>query len=385
MILDIRRGRSYRWVAQRYGVGLATVARWVNRTEGQRLDRTDLSDRPGGHRRALNRTDDAMEERVLTVRSQLKQCSDLGEWGAVAIHRELVAQGVVPVPSVRTIGRIVARRGAVARRYRLRRPAPRPGWYLPPVASGRLELDSFDIVEGLAIRGGPGFELFNGISLHGALADTHVQVWGFTARTVLTACLVHWQRHGLPAYAQFDNDSRFLGPHSRPDVISRVMRLCLALGIIPVFTPPREMGFQAAIEHYNGLWQTKVWHRFVYASLMEVQAQTDRFLAARTLQLARRMAEAPARPPIPSTWRLDLQQPLRGQIVFLRRSDDQGHVTVLGRRFAVDRHWVNRLVRCTMNLSKQEIDFHGLSRRDPTVQPLLGQAAYGIPDKRFHE
>ncbi len=58
-----------------------------------------------------------MEERVLTVRSQLKQFSDLGEWGAAAIRQELMAQGVVSVPSVRTIGRIVARRGAVARRY----------------------------------------------------------------------------------------------------------------------------------------------------------------------------------------------------------------------------------------------------------------------------
>lgn len=385
MIRDIRRGRSYRWVAQRYGVGLATVARWVNRTNNQRLDRTDLSDRPGGHSRALNRTDAAMEELVLTVRSQLKQHSDLGEWGAVAIHRELVAQGVAQVPSVRTIGRIVVRRGAVERRYRLRRPAPRPGWYLPPVASGRLELDSFDIVEGLAIRGGPGFELFNGISLHGALADTHVQPWGCTARTVLTACLVHWQRHGLPAYAQFDNDSRFLGPHSRADVISRVMRLCLALGIIPVFAPPRETGFQAAIEHYNGLWQAKVWRRFVFASLAEVQAQTARFLAARTLQLARRIAEAPPRPPIPSMWRLDLQQPLHGQIIFLRRSDDQGHVSMLGRRFRVDRHWVNRLVRCTLDLSTQVMHFHGLSRRNPTAQPLMGQASYTITEKRFHE
>ncbi len=385
MVAAIRQGRSYRWVAQRYGVGLATVVRWVKRAAGARLSRVDLSNQPRGCRCASNRTDAALEEQILAMRSYLQRVSDLGEWGAAAIHRELVAQRVAPVPSVRTIGRIVARRGAVERRYRLRRPAPRPGWYLPPVASGRLELDSFDIVEGLAIRQGPIFELFNGISLHGALADTHVQLWGFSARTVLTACLVHWQRHGLPAYAQFDNDSRFLGPHSRADVISRVMRLCLALDITPVFAPPRETGFQAAIEHYNGLWQAKVWRRFVFASLAEVQAQTERFLAARSLQLARRIAEAPPRPRIPPDWCLDLQQPPHGQIIFLRRSNDGGQVTVLGRSFTADRHWVNRLVRCTVDLVHQVIHFHGLSRRDPTAQPLIGQASYAIVWKRFHE
>jgi hypothetical protein len=82
---------------------------------------------------------------------------------------------------------------------------------------------------------------------------------------------------------------------------------------------------------------------------------------------------------------LDLQQPPHGQIIFLRRSNDGGQVTVLGRSFTADRHWVNRLVRCTVDLVHQVIHFHGLSRRDPTAQPLIGQASYAIVWKRFHE
>ncbi len=90
---------------------------------------------------------------MLIVRRQLKETSDLGEYGAKAIHRELTARGQVAVPAVRTIGRILERRGALDARRRLRRPPPPPGWYLPDVAARRVELDSFDTIEGLTLEG----------------------------------------------------------------------------------------------------------------------------------------------------------------------------------------------------------------------------------------
>jgi hypothetical protein len=71
----------------------------------------------------------------------------------------------------------------------------------------------------------------------------------------------NWRAFGLPAFAQFHNDSRFLGGHGQPDLLGPVPRLCLALGVTPVFAPIRETGFQAAIESFNGLWQARVWRR----------------------------------------------------------------------------------------------------------------------------
>src|SRR6185436_4580079 len=92
--------------------------------------------------------------------------------------------------------------------------------------------------------------------------------------------LAHWRAEGLPTYVQFDNDTRFQGPHQHADVISSVMRQCLSLGVVPVFVPPRESGFQAAIESFNGRWQAKVWTRFVHGSLPALQAQSARYVAA---------------------------------------------------------------------------------------------------------
>lgn len=373
-----------RSVARRHGVDLATVIRWVRRTAGQRLDRAELGDRPPGRRSAVNRTCPALEEQVLAVRGELQQ-SVLGEYGARAIQAELLRQGVAGVPTIRTIGRILARRDAVQRGRRKRRPAPPPGWHLPVVGPGRAELDSIDVVEGLAIKDGPAFELLTVVSLHGGLAGVYLSQPSYRAPHVLTACLTHWQTHGCPDFAQFDNDSRFQGPHSHRDVLSRVTRLCLGLGVTPVFVPPHEFGLQAAIEHFNGLWQRKVWQRFGFLSVAAVAEHSARYLAARNAQQAQRREAAPARRPIPADWRLDLQRRPVGQIIFIRRTDSQGTAELLGYRFPVDRHWLFRLIRCTVDLQEHRIDFHALSRRQPAHQPLLGQAFHEIPNRHFHE
>jgi len=56
----------------------------------------------------------------------------LGKPGAVAIHRELIAtHPELPIPSVRTIGRILERHGVIDKKKQLRHPAPpRAGIFL---------------------------------------------------------------------------------------------------------------------------------------------------------------------------------------------------------------------------------------------------------------
>ena len=164
---------------------------------------------------------------MITLRHELRTTSDLGDYGAAEIHRTLCERGAPEVPATRTIHRILERRGALDGQRRIHRPAPPPGWYLPDVAAGRAELDV-----------------------------------------------------GLPTYAQFDNDTRFQGPHQHRDGVSRVMRLCLSLGVTPVFAPVREHGFQNAIENLNGRWQAKVWSRFHHESLAALCARSERFVRA---------------------------------------------------------------------------------------------------------
>jgi len=376
-----------RSVAARYGVCLRTVQRWVVQAGDERLDRVDWSGSRGG-RRENHATPAEIEDLVVELRKELRDISDLGEFGAAAIHRELTKPQktlrIRHVPSVRTIGRILDRRGALDGRRRMRFPPPPKGWYLADVRQKRAELDSFDIVEGLVIKGGTQVEVLNGISLLGGLCGSWVRS-GWTAKATLETLIRHWKEHGFPDYVQFDNDTIFQGTHRWPDSFGRVTRMCLQLGVTVVFAPPRETGFQASIESYNGRWQSKVWHRFEHGSLSELRNRSDRYVAASRERSASRIESAPSRWEVPADWTLNLSEPLSGTVIFIRRTNDKGHVQLLGHDYHVSDSWCHRLVRCNVDLTAGRIRFYRLRRRQPTLQALLKTIAYETPSKPFRE
>lgn len=386
MVATVRRGASMRSVAAQFRVSLRTVQRWVERAAARRLDRVDWSDHPAGPRQVPSRTPTELEDLVLSIRRQLQQHSDLGEFGALAVREELLGRLPDPqqVPAVRTINRILARRGAFDASQRVRRKAPSKGWYLPEVVAARAELDQFDVVTGLRIKNGPELEVLTVVSLHGGLVDAWPQE-AVSARSVRAAIEEHWRSCGLPGYVQFDNDTRFQGPHQHADVISSVMRLCLSLGVVVVFAPVRESGFQAGIESFNGLWQAKVWTRFEHESMAELQMQSRRYVAASRARRSVRLEAAPDRATFPAAWQLDLQAHPHGQIIFVRRSSESGSVELLGHSFSVDPQWPRRLVRAEVDLNAGCIRFYRLRRREPSEQPLVAQVPYELPYRRFRE
>jgi len=383
MVSAVRRGQSLRAVAHAFGVGVATVAHWVERAKGQRLDRVDWSDHSHAPHRP-RRTKASLEDLVLKVRGELAH-SDLGAIGADAIRQALVEQGVAPVPSLRTINRILARRGALDGRKRTRRPPPPRGWYLPAVAAAEAELDSFDIVEGLVIQDGPQIEVLNGVSLHGGLVASWPTRSPVTADMTLKALTEHWRRVGLPSYAQFDNDMIFQGTHRYPDALGRISRLCLSLGVVPVFVPPREMGFQAMIESYNGWWQARVWSRFQHANLEDLQQRSSRHVQALRQQRVARIEAAPDRRAFPAGWKLNLKKRPGGRLVFVRRSNGLSEVTLLGQTWQLGQVWPHRLVRCEVDLDHDKVRFFTLRRKEPASQPQILEVDYRLPNRGFQD
>jgi len=378
MVAAVRTGASQRAVARRFGVSLRTVQVWRARAADTRLDRVDWSDHPVGCRHSALRTPAAVEAQVLAYRTTLQRDSALGEYGAAAIHRALRADGAARVPSVRTIGRILERHGAFDGRQRLRWPPPPRGWHLPQVAAQRAEVDLIDVLEDLKLAGGPLVDVLTTVSLHGGLPGAWPLCPASTEQ--LLPCLAsHWQHFGCPAYAQFDNDTRFQGPHQYPDVFGRCVRFCLQLGITPVFVPPREFGLQNAVEHFNGLYVGKVWQRFHFAALEALGAQTTAYLTARRARLAGRINQAPPRALWPRDWSFEPHRLPAARVVFIRRTAANGMITLLGHPRLVDRAWCHRLVRAELDLSRGTIHCFALRRRAPAEQPLLAVLAYHYP------
>lgn len=389
MVAAVRKGTPQRAVARAFGVSLSVVQRWTRRAHGQRLDRVDWTDRSHAPHAAPNQTPHEMEALIVRTRQHLREHSVLGEYGAVAVRQALLDGHTVGVPSERTIARVVERHGLLDVTRQPRRTAPPKGWYLLDVAHRRVELDSFDLVEGLKIKAGPLVEVLNGVSLHGGLVASWPRVAAIRAVEIATCLVAHWREHGLPAYAQFDNGTVFHGPHIHPDVIGRISRLCLSLGVVPVFAPVSEHGFQAQIEGYNGLWQAKVWTRFEHDSIEALAERSSAYVNAHRTRSAARRDAAPERRAFPEDWVLDLQrhpaESPASRMVFVRRTDSAGHVRVLGRSFAVDASWSSRLVRCEVDLASRRVQCYRLRRREWVDQPQLSEAEYTLPRRPFAE
>ena len=387
MVAAVRAGISLHQVAKTFRVDASTVAYWVERARGERIDRVRFANRKPG--RAWNRTPVRVEQRILRTRRQLRVHSVLGEYGADAIgmalqqRATLQSPAAVPqVPARATIYRVLERHGALDAAHRQRRPAPPKGWYLSDLAAAQTDLDSFDFVEDLKIAGGPLVSVLTGISLHGALSAAWIMPRP-SAKDTVDALLGHWREHGLPGYAQFDNDTIFQGAHQFVDTVGRVSRLCLALGVIPVFAPPREPGLQNAIEGFNALWQSKVWQRHHCRTVAALESVSARYVAAHRTKTAVRREAAPKRRRFPARFIFDLRAQLAGTMIFVRRSNEQGDVHLLGHIFRVAEHWPHRLVRCEVDFTHQHICFHALRRRDPDNHPLLCEIHYPRPNKPF--
>ena len=155
--------------------------------------------------------------------------------------------------------------------------------------------------------------------------------------------------------------------------------MCLGLGVVPVKASVRAHGLQNAIESFNGQWQAKVWARFEPKWREELRQQCERYIEAKMVRGAARGDGAPKRREFPAQWEFAAQKKVRGLIIYIRRTNDQGAARLLGHQFAVDERWVHRLVRCEVDIEAKVIRFYALRRSAPEQQPLLGEVAYKLP------
>jgi len=252
------------------------------------------------------------------------------------------------------------------------------------VAKRSRELDSFDVIEGLVIEGGINVEVLNAISLHGGLIGSWPNRTIF-ARTTVQAMIEHWKVFGLPAYAQFDNDTRFQGAHQFRDTLGRVIRLCLSLGVTAVFAPPRETGFKPLSKVSTLAGKLRSGSAFISNLSAPYNPSPLDTLPPTASVPACASNLPPSRRLFPSTWKFDLQARPKGSVIYLRRTDAHGRVSLLGHSFVVDSSWPHRLVRAHVDLTADQIRFHALRRREPTWQPIVTIVPYQFPKRRFRD
>ena len=219
--------------------------KWLKRYQsGDKNWHKDVSKAP---KTVFNKSSSVIEAVVIRIRKELFN-SKYSQSGAQAIHYELLSRGHTPPPLI-TINRILKRNNLI---YKKR--------FHNKISKGKIYPYSYslcqqmDFVGPRYLSGGIRFYFLNIIECETHSANIFVQ----NNRDSWSICqnlIYFWKVFGLPDFLQIDNDLAFIGSLRHPGAFGKVIRLCLHLGITPVFIPQAEPWRNGIIEHFNNLMQ----------------------------------------------------------------------------------------------------------------------------------
>jgi transposase len=381
-----RNGFSAREIAQTLGRSERWVCKWRKRAGSGTPDWY----RDGSHapHRPSHKADPDWEEQVVTARKRLatrREAKGHAFIGSIAIRKELEEQGAgVEGHSLRQIERILKRHDLVAPRKRRQRGGPKRFYPGPHNhAEQPWDLHELDFVGPLYLHGGHRFSVLSRVDIVSGDARSWVKPRQTTDQ-VQTALWQDWQSEGMPTYLQMDNQLPFIGGRVHARTLSHVVRLCLFVGIQPVFIPFYCSFYNAHVESYQGLWQAEVFERFTFATPDEFVAEMQRFRDAFASYRAyeRTVHQRPNRHH--GTRRLlpaDLQQPSTaalsfGHIHFIRRVSDEGRIEILNEVFRVPREFANDYLWASIDTQSQTLTVHHHANNEKPV--LVLQANYAF-------
>ncbi|MDP3015868.1 MAG: IS481 family transposase, partial [Deltaproteobacteria bacterium] len=199
-----------------------------------------------------HRTPAEIEEIVEMVRLSLYN-KDLF-CGDQAIQWELEDMEVQPIPSLRTISRILRRRDLTHRRTGRYEPKGKTYPDLPALLPNQTH--QVDLVGPCYLTGPIRFYSLNSV-------DTAINRCGCepmpskAAQSVLDAVYAVWKRMGIPDNLQVDNEMAFFGSPTHPRGMGPLIRLCLLYGVNLWFIPPAEPWRNGGVEKFNDHYRQK--------------------------------------------------------------------------------------------------------------------------------
>jgi putative transposase len=219
-----------------------------------------------------------LERTILTIRQRLTSQVHPGTRysliGASTIVAELEALQIRPLPSARTIERVLERHGVTLPKVRLA-PWVAPTTYPTPQAEESNQLHQVDCVGPIYLKGQRqryyifvGKDVFDGAVCLRLYRSRRME----TVLDFLGEC---WKSLGLPAQVQFDNAREVVGWGSAARYLSRVLRLCLRFKIEPVIIPPAHPERNGSVEHFNGWFQPRLLKRH-YARVSALKRELQR-------------------------------------------------------------------------------------------------------------
>jgi len=232
------------------GRSRAWLYKWVERHTAD-----DKSWSENQSRRPLSltsRTPKEIEEIVKMVRLNLYN-RDLF-CGAQAILWEMEELEVRPLPSPRTINRILSRNELTHRRTGRYEAKGTPYPKLPSLFPNQTH--QADLVGPCYLKGPVRFYGLNAVDTATARCGLYPAL-SKSGQSILDGFWEIWQRLGIPVNIQVDNAMSFFGSPTHPRGMGPLIRLCLHHGVEPWFIPMAEPWRNGVIEKFNDHYQQK--------------------------------------------------------------------------------------------------------------------------------
>ena len=348
-------------VAAALGRSRTWVYRWVARAHGAEATwPEDRSHRPT-HQAGL--TPAEVVEAVTLVRLSLYNQGLL--CGAQNIRWELAELSVTPLPSVRTINRILARAELTHRRTG--RYVPKGTPYPALAAPTANAVHQVDYVGPCYLRGPVRFWSLNTVDLATARCALE-PVPSRAGQATVDALWASWHRLGLPAHVQVDNEGVFYGSPTHPRGMGLLIRLCLGQGIEPWFIPVREPWRNGVVEKFNDHYGSKFLARIDVPDAAALGPAHRAFEATHNsryrysklggqtpLTALQRAGQALRFPPVAEAPRVPLPKPETGCYHLVRFIRSDQHLDVFGERFLLPPAAEYAYVVATVDVAQQQL------------------------------
>lgn len=329
-----------------------------------------LFDHTHGHASPL-RIPPELERTILNVRhrleSQAHPATRYSQIGASAILAELQALHVQPVPSPRTIERVLQRNQITVPKVRLSHFLSQATYPAPQVTASN-ELHQVDFVGPLYLKGQHRRyyifvcrDVFDGAVCLKLSPSRKMEA----VLTFLGDC---WKTLGCPDQVQFDNARELVGWGPAARYLSRVIRLCLRFGVEPVFIPPAQPYRNGAVEWFNGWFQPRLFQRrftrtaaltrelYRLQDTVNTQHVQPR-LGGLTPAQHRRQQKLQLLPQH-FTVPLDPLPVAAGRVSFIRQVTSKGHIHLLGLTYTVGKRLKHQYVKVVLDTQRQRLTIY---------------------------
>ena len=248
-------GESPKAIYQSLGKSKRWFFKWLKRSKHDGEDWAKSQSRKPHH--TPKKIDQVMEQTIIKTRKDLEKTL-YAQIGALNISWQLKQQGVEP-PPIPTINKVI-------KRNKLTRKSPK--YVSKNVNYPSLEITKSNYLHQFDLLG-PRYLKDDGRFYSGNIIDAYdrrcsVNPMHRQTRIDVTDALIRsWQTLGIPTYLQMDNILPARGSNRYPHSFGLVIRLCLKLGIQPLFIPIKEPWRNGIIERFQDVFD-KMFFRAQY-------------------------------------------------------------------------------------------------------------------------